>query len=79
MAWLERLRGGCSQYSDRVLQGAGSSFGRHRSGAAAVLGLVVLGLAGCGNQYRPVVTPINPTGPAALPSANVVLLSQPGY
>ncbi len=79
MAWVDRLQGGFSQYPDRILQGAGSSFRRHRSGAAAVLGLLVLGLAGCGNQYRPVVTPINPTGPAALPFANVVLVSQPGY
>ncbi|MGA8532276.1 MAG: YncE family protein [Acidobacteriaceae bacterium] len=80
MAWLHRLRAECSQYPDRVLRGAGSSFLRHRSGTVGVLGLVVvLGLAGCGNQYRPVVTPINPTGPAALPSANVVVVSQPGF
>ncbi|MGA7521430.1 MAG: YncE family protein [Acidobacteriaceae bacterium] len=79
MAWLHRLQGGWSQYPDRILQGAGSCFRRHRSGTIGVLGLVALGLAGCGNQYRPVVTPINPTGPAALPDANVVVVSQPGY
>lgn len=79
MAWLHRLEGGWSQYSDRVLRETGRSFRRHRSGAAGALVLLALGLAGCGNQYRPVVTPIQPTGPAALPTANVVLVSQPGY
>jgi DNA-binding beta-propeller fold protein YncE len=79
MAWLHRFEGGWSQYPDRILRGAGSSFRRHRSGTAGLAGLVALALAGCGNQYRPVVTPINPTGPAALPSANIVLVSQPGY
>jgi len=34
---------------------------------------------GCGNQYRPVITPIQPTGPGSQPSANVVLISQPGF
>ena len=79
MAWLHRPEGGWSQYSDRVLRETGSRFSRHRNGAAGLVALVALGLAGCGNQYRPVVTPINPTGPAALPTANVVLVSQPGY
>lgn len=79
MAWLHRPSGGWSQYPDRILQGAGSSFRRYRIQTAGLLGVFVLALAGCGNQYRPVVTPINPTGPAALPSANVVLVSQPGY
>jgi len=79
VAWLHRLRGGWSRYSDRILRETGSSFHRYPRGAAGVLGLVALGLAGCGNQYRPVVTPIQPTGPAALPTANVVLVSQPGY
>lgn len=79
MARLDRPEGGWSQYSNRVLRETGSCFRRYRSGAAGVLALVTLGLAGCGNQYRPVVTPINPTGPAALPTANVVVVSQPGY
>jgi DNA-binding beta-propeller fold protein YncE len=35
--------------------------------------------AGCGNQYRPVITPIQPTGPAAEPTADVVVVSQPGF
>ncbi len=34
--------------------------------------------AGCGNSYRPVITPINPTGPAAQPSSYAVVVSSPG-
>ncbi len=44
--------------------------------AAGVLALA--GVSGCGNQYRPVVTPIPPTGPAPQPQAFVVAFSQPG-
>lgn len=44
----------------------------------ATLGLLALaGTVGCGNQYRPVVNPVTPTGPAAQPSAYAVVLSQP--
>jgi len=46
--------------------------------AVAAAGIAAL-LAGCGNQYRPVITPINPTGPAALPTAYVTVASQPGF
>lgn len=42
-------------------------------------GILLLAATGCGNQYRPVVTPIQPTGPAALPSAYITVLSQPDY
>lgn len=34
-------------------------------------------IAGCGNSYRPVITPINPTGPAAQPSSFAVVVSSP--
>ncbi|HEU5352304.1 MAG TPA: YncE family protein [Terracidiphilus sp.] len=34
-------------------------------------------IAGCGSAYRPVVTPINPSGPAAQPSALAVVVSSP--
>ena len=44
-------------------------------GATAVAAIAL----GCGNQYRPVITPIQPTGPAALPSANIVVISQPDF
>ena len=41
--------------------------------------LVLVGVAGCGSQYRPVINPVVPTGPAAQPTANVVVISQPGF
>jgi DNA-binding beta-propeller fold protein YncE len=41
-------------------------------------GIAVLA-AGCGNQYRPVITPIQPTGPASQPTAYVNGISQPGF
>ncbi len=48
--------------------------------AVACVAAVVVALAvGCGNQYRPVITPINPTGPAAMPTAYVTVVSQPGF
>ena len=34
-------------------------------------------VAGCGSAYRPVITPINPSGPAAQPSALAVVVSSP--
>jgi len=39
--------------------------------------LALAGVSGCGNQYRPVVTPIAPTGPAPAPTSFVVAFSQP--
>ena len=45
--------------------------------AAAAL-LVLVGAAGCGSQYRPVINPVVPTGPAAQPTAYAVVFSQPG-
>ncbi|MGD0682514.1 MAG: hypothetical protein ABR990_10715 [Terracidiphilus sp.] len=39
--------------------------------AAAVL------VAGCGNNYRPVVTPVNPSGPAAQPESLAVVVTAP--
>ena len=47
--------------------------------AVCLLSGVAAAVAGCGNQYRPVITPINPTGPAALPSANIAVVTQPGF
>ena len=84
MAWLDRLTGGSSRSSlNRTARRAGSSF--HRSPAAAtataavVLAAIAALAAGCGNQYRPVITPINPTGPASLPTAYITVISQPGF
>ena len=44
----------------------------------AVAALVVAAVvAGCGSNYRPVVTPINPTGPAPQPISYAVVVSSP--
>ena len=45
-----------------------------QAGAALVAAVFV---AGCGNSYRPVITPINPTGPAAQPRSFAVVVSSP--
>jgi DNA-binding beta-propeller fold protein YncE len=47
--------------------------------AALVAGGVLALSVGCGNQYRPVITPIQPTGPASLPTAYITVASQPGF
>lgn len=44
--------------------------------AGAALAAAVL-IAGCGNSYRPVITPINPTGPASQPISYAVVISSP--
>ena len=45
-----------------------------QAGAALVAAVLV---AGCGNNYRPVVTPINTSGPAAQPTSYAVVVSAP--
>jgi len=44
--------------------------------AGAVFTVAVL-IAGCGNNYRPVVTPVNPSGPAAQPQSFAVVVTAP--
>ena len=44
--------------------------------AGAVFAAVAL-IAGCGSSYRPVVTPINPSGPPAQPNSLAVVISSP--
>jgi DNA-binding beta-propeller fold protein YncE len=44
--------------------------------ACAVVGVVSL-VAGCGNNYRPVITPVNSNGPAAQPQSYAVVVSAP--
>jgi len=44
--------------------------------AGAIYSSVAL-VAGCGTQYRPVVNPINTTGPAAQPSSYAIVVSSP--
>jgi YVTN family beta-propeller protein len=39
--------------------------------------MVAASFAGCGSAYRPVITPINPSGPAAQPTAYAVVISSP--
>jgi DNA-binding beta-propeller fold protein YncE len=34
-------------------------------------------IAGCGNAYRPVITPVNPSGPAAQPTSYAIVVSAP--
>ena len=43
---------------------------------AALLAAVAL-IAGCGDNFRPVITPITPSGPAPQPTAYAVVISQP--
>ncbi len=44
----------------------------------ALLFAVAAFVAGCGNGYRPVITPINPTGPAPQPNSLVAVVSSTG-
>jgi DNA-binding beta-propeller fold protein YncE len=44
--------------------------------SAAALGIAIFA-AGCGSVYRPVVTPINPSGPPAQPSSYAITVSAP--
>lgn len=45
-----------------------------QAGVALAAAVVI---AGCGNSYRPVITPINPTGPAPQPTSYAVVVSSP--
>lgn len=60
---------------------SGVGFVRARSPFRPLLALAVaplaLVLAGCGNQYRPVVTATNPVGPAGQPNKYAVAISNP--
>ena len=44
------------------------------AGAAVVAPAIFVG---CGSTYRPVITPINPTGPASQPISYAVVISSP--
>ena len=44
-------------------------------GGAALASVALI--AGCGSSYRPVVTPVTPSGPAAQPSSYAVVVSAP--
>ncbi len=45
-----------------------------QSGAALAVAALV---SGCGNNYRPVIAPVTPSGPAAQPSSLVAVVSSP--
>lgn len=45
-----------------------------QAGAALMAAALI---AGCGNNYRPVVTPVNPNGPASQPTSYAVVVSAP--
>lgn len=51
---------------------------RARLVEAAVVCLTGIMIAGCGNGYRPVITPISPSGPASQPTAYAVAVSSTG-
>lgn len=44
---------------------------------AALLAMGVLSATGCGNNYRPVITAINPVGPAGQPTKYAIAISDP--
>ena len=44
---------------------------------AAVALVAAAIIAGCGSNYRPVITPINPTGPASQPTSYAVVVTNP--
>ena len=46
--------------------------------ACAVSTLVLAGILGCGNSYRPVVNAINPVGPSGQPEKYALALADPG-
>ena len=50
---------------------------RLRRLGAGVLGAAILGVAGCGSTYRPVVAAINPVGPSGQPTKYAVAVSSP--
>ncbi len=78
MAWLNRFRVVSSHKLFRPWKWTGRV--PFRTAIVAGISASILALAaGCGNQYRPVVTPVNPTGPAAQPTAYVTVFSQPGF
>jgi hypothetical protein len=79
MAWLDRFSSVCSHRFSRPCKGIGSGV-LSRTAIIAGLSLGIVALAvGCGNQYRPVVTPLYPTGPAGQPTAYITVYSQPGF
>ena len=57
-----------------IISGPGRAFGAQ---AVAALALAV-GVAGCGDNYRPTITPVGTNGPAAQPASYAVVVSSTG-
>ncbi len=57
-----------------IISGPGRAFGAQ---AVAALALAV-GIAGCGDNYRPTITPVGTNGPAAQPASYAVVVSSTG-
>ena len=49
----------------------------HARARMVLAGAVIALITGCGSQYRPVVTPVNSSGPAAQPTSYAVVVSAP--
>ena len=56
--------------------GAGRTVAK-AAGLGAVVGTVAVAMVGCGNTYRPVVSAINPVGPAGQPQKYALAISSP--
>jgi YVTN family beta-propeller protein len=55
----------------------GSAHRRLAQWGGAGSALLLAAVAGCGNQYRPVINPVRPTGPSPAPTAYAVAITQP--
>ncbi len=68
------------QRAPRLTGASTSPFRSSRRSSLAGLALLPLlaSVAGCGNNYRPVVSAINPVGPSAQPEKYAVALADPG-
>jgi DNA-binding beta-propeller fold protein YncE len=68
-------KSGFSKCKIRGRQGKSIRFLNIWVGAGAAILVAVV--AGCGNQYRPVINPVRPTGPSPQPTAYAVAITQP--
>ena len=72
---VEVSRSGKSDVSKAPVSGKSHSILNIWRAAGAMIMLATV--AGCGNQYRPVVTPVRPTGPSPAPESFAVAITQP--
>jgi hypothetical protein len=74
------LQGFSVQNKGLMAHGAGQAFRLQMYGKSLALALgsvAALAIAGCGQQYRPVVSAISPVGPAAQPTKYAIAVSNP--